>query len=214
MFKTVVAELHGVMEEVRERTFELVSHLDEAQMETVLSPIMSPLSWDLGHVAAYEDLWLNHRLAGRELLREDLAALYDAFETPRKVRGDLEFLRGEELREYMAAVRARALQAPVEDSELHELVIRHELQHTETMLQAMALAGITPPSFAGPRPVSGTGLEVVEVAEGPFELGTGPAGFAYDNERPRHSVDDGPLHDRPLAGHQRHLAALRRGRRL
>ena len=56
---------------------------------------MSPLSWDLGHVAAYEDLWLNHRLAGRELLREDLAALYDAFETPRAVRGDLEFLRGE-----------------------------------------------------------------------------------------------------------------------
>ena len=106
MFKTVVAELHAVMEEVRERTFGLVSHLDEAQLETVLAPIMSPLAWDLGHVAAYEDLWLNHRLAGRELLREDLAALYDAFETPRKVRGDLEFLRGEELREYMATVRA------------------------------------------------------------------------------------------------------------
>src|SRR3954464_2703769 len=105
MFKTVVPELHAVMGEVRERTFRLVSHLDEAQMETVLSPIMSPLSWALGHVAAYEDLWLNHRLGGRALLREDLAALYDAFETPRKVRGDLQFLRGEELRQYMAAAR-------------------------------------------------------------------------------------------------------------
>jgi iron(II)-dependent oxidoreductase len=186
MFKAVVPELHAVMEEVRERTFQLVSHLDEAQLETVLSPIMSPLSWDLGHVAAYEDLWLNHRLAGRELLREDLAALYDAFETPRKVRGDLQFLRGEELREYMAAVRERALEAPLADGALHELVIRHELQHTETMLQAMALAGIAPPSFAGPRPAYGSGLEVVEIAEGPFELGAGPDGFAYDNERPRH----------------------------
>src|SRR6187200_2901199 len=136
MFKTVVAELHAVMEEVRARTFQLVSHLDEAQLETVLAPIMSPLSWDLGHMAAYEDLWLNHRAAGRDLLREDLAALYDAFETPRAVRGDLEFLRGEELLAYMAEVRARALEAPVSD--LHELVIRHELQHTETMLQAMA----------------------------------------------------------------------------
>ena len=184
MFKTVVAELHAVMEEVRERTFELVSHLDEAQLETVLAPIMSPLSWDLGHVAAYEDLWLNHRLAGRELLREDLAALYDAFETPRKVRGDLEFLRGEELREYMATVRERALEAPVGDGELHELVIRHELQHTETMLQAMTLAGIPPPSFAGPRPVSGTGLEMVEVAEGPFELGTGPDGLRLRQRAP------------------------------
>ena len=75
MFETVVAELHAVMEEVRERTFRLVSHLDEAQMETVLAPIMSPLAWDLGHVAAYEDLWINQRVAGRALLREDLAAL-------------------------------------------------------------------------------------------------------------------------------------------
>src|SRR3954447_23804790 len=122
MFRPVVAELHGVMEEVRERTFELVSHLDEAQLTTVLAPIMSPLAWDLGHMAAYEDLWLNHRAAGRQLLRDDLAALYDAFETPRAVRGDLEFLRGEALQAYMAAVRERALEAPVSD--LHELVIR------------------------------------------------------------------------------------------
>src|ERR1700754_31064 len=169
MVKAVAAELHTAMGEVRERTFDLVSHLGEDDLTAVLSPIMSPLAWDLGHVAAYEDLWLNHRAAGRELLREDLAALYDAFETPRAVRGDLEFLRGEELREYMAAVRERALEAPVGDEVLHELVIRHELQHTETMLQAMTLAGITPPSFTGPRRVSGTGLELVEVPEGPFE---------------------------------------------
>src|SRR3954452_1940703 len=161
ILKSVVAELHAVMEEVRERTSKLVSHLCETQLTTPLAPIMSPLSWDLGHVAAYEDLWLNHRVAGRELLRDDLAALYDAFETPRKVRGDLEFLRGAELREYMAQVRRRALEAPVGDGELHELVIRHELQHTETMLQAMRLAGLTPPNFGGPRPVAGDGLAMV-----------------------------------------------------
>ena len=189
MFKTVVAELHAVMEEVRERTFRLVSHLDEAQLETVLAPIMSPLAWDLGHVAAYEDLWLNQRVAGRELLREDLAALYDAFETPRKVRGDLEFLRGEELREYMAAVRERALEAPVTDGELHELVIRHELQHTETMLQAMALAGILPPSFAGPRAGVRHRTGDGRGRRGPVRARQrGPTGFAYDNERPRHSA--------------------------
>src|SRR3954468_23713522 len=160
-------DLQTVMGEVRERTFSLVAHLDEQQLNRPFDPIMSPLSWDLGHVAAYEDLWLNHRVAGRELLREDLAALYDAFETPRKVRGDLEFRRGEPLREYMAAVRERALQAPIGDGELHELVIRHELQHTETMLQAMTLAGLLPPAFTGPRIVDASGLEMVEVPEGP-----------------------------------------------
>ena len=176
------------MDEVRERTFALVAHLDEEQLNRPFDPIMSPLAWDLGHMAAYEDLWINHRVAGRQLLREDLAALYDAFETPRKVRGDLQFLRGAALLEYMAEVRARALEAPVKDSgELHELVIRHELQHTETMLQAMRLADLEPPAFKGPRLVNGTGLEMVEIPEGPVEIGASGEGFAYDNERPRHT---------------------------
>ena len=99
MFDLVAEDLHAVMGEVRERTFSLVAHLDEERLNATLSPIMSPLSWDLGHMAAYEDLWLNHRAAGQPLLREDLAALYDAFETPRAVRGDLEFLRGAALLE-------------------------------------------------------------------------------------------------------------------
>src|SRR3954469_9898911 len=121
MVTPVGVELHAVMGEVRDRTFGLVSHLDEERLTAVTSPIMSPLAWDLGHMAAYEDLWLNQRLGGRPLVREDLAALYDAFETPRAVRGDLEFLRGEALREYMAAVRERALEEPVSEGELHEL---------------------------------------------------------------------------------------------
>ena len=204
--------VHDVMEEVRGRTLRLVEHLDEEQRNAVLSPIMSPLSWDLGHVAAYEDLWLNHRAAGRPLLREDLAALYDAFETPRTVRGDLEFLRGAELREYMDAVRERALEAPV--SELHELVIRHELQHTETMLQAMRLGDVMPPSFAGPRAVTGTGLEMVEVAEGPVEIGSAPGGLRVRQRAAAPHGVDGAVHDRPHAGHERHLADVRRGRRL
>src|SRR3954469_11213371 len=85
----------------RERTLGLVAHLSDEELERVVDPIMSPLAWDLGHIAAYEDLWINHRLGGRDLLRSDLAVLYDAFETPRKLRGDARFLRGEYLRAYM-----------------------------------------------------------------------------------------------------------------
>src|ERR1700686_113912 len=71
----------------RRRTLDLIAHLDTDDMERVLSPIMSPLVWDLAHIAAYEDLWLIHRHAGLELLRPELAELYDAFETPRQKRG-------------------------------------------------------------------------------------------------------------------------------
>src|SRR5213079_1004761 len=72
--------------EARTATRALVEHLGPDELERAHSPIMSPLVWDLAHIAAYEDLWLNHRLAGLPLLRPELAERYDAFETPRRLR--------------------------------------------------------------------------------------------------------------------------------
>jgi iron(II)-dependent oxidoreductase len=105
---------------------------------------MSPLVWDLGHIAAFEDLWIVHRHGGRPLLRDGLAETYDAFETPRAGRGALDLLRPAEAREYLTQVRARTHEVLQErgagDGVIAELIIRHELQHTETMLQTMELA--------------------------------------------------------------------------
>jgi gamma-glutamyl hercynylcysteine S-oxide synthase len=84
--------LAETMQQVRQRTLDLVAHLSPAELERQIDPIMSPLVWDLAHIAAYEDLWLVHRFAGAPLLRPDLAARYDAFETPRTVRGEIELL--------------------------------------------------------------------------------------------------------------------------
>ena len=190
------AEL-GMLEalvEARQRTFALVAHLDDSDLERVIHPIMSPIAWDLGHIGAYEDLWIAHRVGGLPLLREDLAALYDAFETPRAVRGDLEFLRGDALCDYLAEVRARtvAVTERCGTGDLHELVLRHELQHTETMLQAMALGGLLPDGVGVPAPVAGDD-GWVDVPGGTFAMGAGPEGFAYDNERPRHDVEVAPF---------------------
>src|ERR1700739_793393 len=99
--------LVGALERARALTLGLVEHLDDEQLERVHSPIMSPLAWDLGHIAAYEDLWIAHRLGGLELLREDLAGVDDALETPRAVRGDVEALRGEAAFAYLRDVRER-----------------------------------------------------------------------------------------------------------
>src|SRR5207244_7235300 len=82
----------AALEEARERTLALVAPLADAELERAHSPIMSPLAWDLAHIAAYEDLWLAHRLAGLPLLRPDLAERYDAFETPRAVRAEIAIL--------------------------------------------------------------------------------------------------------------------------
>src|ERR687886_497486 len=188
MSASLVEALHAV----RERTLGLVAHLSDAELERQVDPIMSPLVWDLGHIAAYEDLWLGHRFAGEPLLRPDLAARYDAFETPRAVRGEIELLDTAGAREYLAAVRARVLETTNgrgPDPVLHEMVLRHELQHTETMRQAMELGGLLPPGDPALRPTDGADDEWVEVPAGAFRMGAAAAGFAYDNERPAHDVD-------------------------
>src|SRR5436309_2003828 len=94
----------------RERTLALVSHLSAQDVERQIHPIMSPLVWDLAHIAAYEDLWLVHRYAGEPLLHGDLAARYDAFETPRAVRGEIELLDTPAAIAYLEDVRTRALE--------------------------------------------------------------------------------------------------------
>ncbi len=187
--------------EARERTLALVASVSDYNLERVHSPLMSPLVWDLGHIAAFEDLWIVHRYGGRPLLRDDLADVYDAFETPRAGRGDLDFLRPGQARDYLAEVRDRALDVTAErgvgDGLVHELIIRHEQQHNETMLQTLVLARLSGYEFGtgATRPSrqrwyrSETGLDLVEVPGGECTLGAGPQRFAYDNERPRHRTD-------------------------
>jgi iron(II)-dependent oxidoreductase len=182
----------AALDAVRERTLALVAHLDDDRLSAQHSPIMSPLVWDLAHIAAYEDLWLCHRHAGLPLLRPDLAEVYDAFETPRSLRGEIDLLGPAEAREYLRQVRSHTAQALADaglgDGTLYELVLRHELQHTETMRQTMALAGLLPsgePELAAMEGEQGW----IELGAARFELGADSAGFAYDNERPRHWVE-------------------------
>jgi gamma-glutamyl hercynylcysteine S-oxide synthase len=186
----------AALADARRGTFALVAHLDDRELERAHSPIMSPLVWDLAHIAAYEDLWLAHRHAGLELLRPDLAELYDAFETPRSVRGEIELLDAPATRLYLREVRERVERATarggIGDGVLHELVVRHELQHSETMRQTMEIAGLLPPGEPSLSPLGGERGSTdddeawIEIPAGAFAMGAGPEGFAYDNERPRH----------------------------
>jgi gamma-glutamyl hercynylcysteine S-oxide synthase len=186
----------------------LVEPLADEELNRVYSPILSPLAWDLGHIANFEELWLVQTIGGREPMRGELGRLYDAIENPRRTRNELPILRGEDLRSYMEEVRARALEVldrvdlegsddPVlRDGFVYELLIAHEHQHNETMLQLLQMVEEYEPveRDRGPaaEPVS-DGPEMVEVPGGEVEIGAGPAGFAYDNERPRHAVELAPF---------------------
>jgi iron(II)-dependent oxidoreductase len=206
--KAAIAE---ALEEARERTLALVEPLDDEQMNRVWSPILSPLAWDLGHIANFEELWLVQTVGGREPLHGELGRFYDAIENPRKIRGELPILRDEELRAYMADVRARTVDVLegveigpevenplLRDGFVYEMLLAHELQHDETMLQLLQLVEgyELPPAIADERSssrIAGTSAsgdrEMVAIEAGKYEIGAGPRGFAYDNERPRHSVE-------------------------
>jgi gamma-glutamyl hercynylcysteine S-oxide synthase len=204
------AAIAAALAEARERTLALVAALDDEQLNRVWSPILSPLAWDLGHIANFEELWLVQRVGGREPLRGELGRFYDAIENPRRIRGELPILRDEELRSYMADVRARTLEVLegveigpdaadplLRDGFVYELLLAHELQHNETMLQLLQLAdGYELPAGLScddaSRQIGTTarrGGEMFLVDAGEYAIGAAGSGFAYDNERPRHTVE-------------------------
>jgi gamma-glutamyl hercynylcysteine S-oxide synthase len=204
--KGAIAERLG---EARRRTLELIQPLDDEQLNRVYSPILSPLAWDLGHIANFEELWLVQTIGGREPLHGELGRFYDAIENPRRTRGELPILRDAELRSYLEDVRERTLEVLDEieigpeaedpllrDGFVYEMLLAHELQHNETMLQLLQMVdGYAParielgPQAAADAAASGT----IAVAGGEHEIGAPRVGFAYDNERPRHCVQLAPF---------------------
>jgi iron(II)-dependent oxidoreductase len=191
-----VASLPELLVSTRQRTLELMAAISDQDLERQIDAIMSPLVWDIAHIAAYEDLWLVHRGGGQPLLRPELAALYDAFETPRAVRGEIAQLNAPQAREYLAAVRERAFELAAQqplDTEIVEMVLRHELQHRETICQTLALAQLPgfDPDFREPlpgAPAGHSGLEFVEIEGGDLAIGASGEQFAYDNEMPQREL--------------------------
>lgn len=184
----------------RDRTLALTD-FDEVELRHQHSPLLSPLLWDLAHIGQQEELWL---LRGGDptrpgLLPAEVDGLYDAFRHPRAGRSALPLLSPSAARSYCRTVRSaalEALEAVRDDAEafVFGMVLSHEHQHDETMLQALNLR-IGAPLLAGgtPLPAGRAGLTgtSVLVPGGPFVLGvdadTEP--FALDNERPAHPVE-------------------------
>ena len=184
----------------RTRTLRLVD-FDDAELCRQYDPLMSPLVWDLAHIAQQEELWL---LRGGDpsrpgILPPAVDGLYDAFVHSRASRVDLPLLSPKQARAYCQTVRSAALDAlsalPDDSSSfVYAMVISHENQHDETMLQALnlrsgaPLLGDTSVVPSGRPGLAGTS---VLVPAGAFVLGVDAVSepYALDNERPAHVVD-------------------------
>ena len=195
-------QIAGCLLAARERTQLLTGCVDEGDLVRQHSPLMSPLVWDLAHIANQEELWLLRAVGGREPIHPEIDPLYDAFEHPRAERPTLPLLRASEARHYAGEVRGRVLDllgaATFSGARLvtggfaFGMVAQHEQQHDETMLithqlrrGAPVLSAPEPP----PAPADAPGLPAeVLVPAGPFTMGTSSEPWALDNERPAHTV--------------------------
>ena len=192
-------ELQAVLEHARKRTEALLEPLDDEHLTRQVSPLQSPLVWDLAHIGYFEELWLLRNGNGRAAVSPEFDDLYDSFAHERAERGTLPILSPTEARAYVTQVREDVLERLpqlAQDDFLVWMVAQHELQHGETMAQTLALAGMLGPPPYGPPEVEASGD--VEVAGGPFTLGS-DGRWAYDNERPQHEVNLPPFRiDRAL----------------
>jgi gamma-glutamyl hercynylcysteine S-oxide synthase len=187
------------LEHARRRTEDLLEPLTDEQLTRQISPLQSPLVWDLAHVGHFEELWLLRRVGGRSALSSEYDDLYDSFAHARGERDRLPILAPEAARAYVRAVREAVLgllpelsldegDPLLEQGFVVGMVAQHELQHVETMAQTLKLARLRPP--ATQREVTAGGHVVVP--GGTFTLGsTDP--WSYDNERPAHTVDLPPF---------------------
>ncbi len=186
--------------DARQRTVELVATVDDERLHAQPDPILSPLAWDYGPVGVYEELWLVDALSGERPADERRLAMYDAFTNPRSSRAALPLMGRAAVDSYRDGVRAHALEL-LEEAELdgedpllrdgyvYGLVVQHEHQHAETMLQSLQIlpGGLRPvmPPLLPPRAVQ---RDTVLVPAGTYPIGN-PHHEPYDNEAPQHDVD-------------------------
>ncbi|MDT8368058.1 MAG: ergothioneine biosynthesis protein EgtB [Longimicrobiales bacterium] len=194
------------LQEARARTLLLIAPLDAEDLRCQHDPLMSPIVWDLGHIAHFEEIWLLENIEGEGGGGEGLRGIYDPFRNPRATRDQLALPDLAETHAYLGAVRRavlqrlrtldldRADQPLLRDGFVFRLVLQHEYQHNETILQTLQLKRGAPypaPRALAPPTTTGgmSGPEMVRIPAGRVEVGTDDRSAAYDNERPLHGRD-------------------------
>lgn len=187
----------------RAHTMSILAPLTDADVAPQHDPLMSPILWDLGHIAAFEALWLLRNLDGPIEFTE-MPGTYNPFEHPRSTRGSLPLptLHGQtaELARVRHAVLARLAGEAFDDASpllrdgyVVRMVAQHECQHQETILQTLQLKTGAPYAArsAWAMPAGAASLiegAMVRCAAGRVQIGTDDRSESYDNERPSHDV--------------------------
>ena len=143
-------EIVDALGTARRRTLGILDPVPAADQARQVSPLMSPLCWDLAHIGHYEELWLIRELIGADPTDALYDDIYDAFKHPRRERDTLPILDPAGARTFDADVRKRALDVLdgialdpdvplLADGFVYGMVVQHEHQHDETLLATLQL---------------------------------------------------------------------------
>ncbi|HXP30441.1 MAG TPA: ergothioneine biosynthesis protein EgtB [Stellaceae bacterium] len=194
---------------VRQRTEALAVALSPEDQGLQSMPDASPTKWHRAHTTwFFETFVLVPHLPGYRPFDPDYGYLFNSYyeavgpRHPRPQRGMLSRPGVGDIARYRAHVDAAMERLSVAAagpswqaaSALIELGLNHEEQHQELILMDIKHAlSLNPllPAYAPARPSparAASALEFVEFPGGLREIGHGGAGFAFDNESPRHKV--------------------------
>jgi len=195
--------LIGMLENARQRTYELVADLDEDQLLGPKYGTINPLRWEIGHVAYFYEYFILRELYGRESIlgNQQADSLYDSISVAHDTRWDLPLLNLEQTKTYMQSVlenlcaRLPGKIANEQDSFIYQFGVFHEDMHCEAFLWGRQTLAYPTPKFSAAIDASSLrnagGLPgYVDVPGGKFRIGAEQdAAFMFDNEKYAHEVD-------------------------
>jgi gamma-glutamyl hercynylcysteine S-oxide synthase len=197
-------EIRAALERARAATDVLVAPVSDARLVARSSELQPPVVWDLAQVAYFEELWLLRNLNGSAPL-DGHDTVYEACDLGRR-NGEQPPLSPEAVRAYADDVRERVLHlvdnvdldapnALLRKGFVFGLVLQHELQHQESMLQTLQLDTESeyPTREEDPPDSAPSGPDEVFMEGGSFILGATDEPWAYDNELVPHEVDVPPF---------------------
>jgi ergothioneine biosynthesis protein EgtB len=202
-----VADLVSAFCEVRSLTERLAAPLSAEDCLVQSMPDASPVKWHLAHTSwFFETFVLTPYLAGYRPFRAEFGYLFNSYYNavgdrhPRPQRGLLSRPALDEVLRYRAYVNERVAEllngdAAEEVADLVVLGLNHEQQHQELILTDVKHALSCNPMQPAYR-LDGASAVTTEVPllrwldrqGGEVDIGYSGAGFAFDNEGPRHRV--------------------------
>lgn len=200
-------KLIEMLQDARQRTYELVDGLSAEQLMGPRMGTINPLRWEIGHVAYFYEYFILRGLYGEESIlgNERADALYDSINITHNDRWDLPLLSLDETKAYMQGILDKLSErlpddlANETDSFIYQFGVFHEDMHTEAFIWGRQSLAYPTPNFANSidaRKLRSAGAHAgfVDIPGGKFQLGAAAdAAFMFDNEKMAHDVDIKPF---------------------